>query len=200
MLLASYPPAKAGGFGNVGHDHVGGAGYWAIAWRLDHRQRDLALDFLHQRAGGFGGRSGHVANLCQPGETPIRKALIDSVGLGLLVLWVGSLQIMLDKGKELDWFESAQIQGLGWTALIGFVVFVLWELKQDHPVVDIRLFARRNFVLGAMALSVAYCLFFGNVVLVPMWLQQYMGWHRYCSGHGHGARYFAGDCAVAMGG
>src|SRR5574343_697893 len=83
-------------------------------------------------------------------ETPIRKAPIDSVGLGLLVLWVGSLQIMLDKGKELDWFESGQIQGLGWTALIGFIVFVYWAVKQAHPVVDIRLCARRNFVLGGM--------------------------------------------------
>lgn len=109
-------------------------------------------------------------------ETPIRKLPIDTIGLGLLVLWVGSLQIMLDKGKELDWFESTQIQMLGLTALVGFVVFVIWELKQDHPVVDIRLFGGRNFVLGALALSVAYCLFFGNVVLVPMWLQQYMGY------------------------
>ncbi len=109
-------------------------------------------------------------------ETPITKLPIDTVGLTLLVLWVGALQIMLDKGKELDWFESGQIVVLGLVALIGFAVFVVWELTQEHPVVDLRLFARRNFVFGVLALSVGYGLFFGNVVLLPMWLQQYMGY------------------------
>lgn len=109
-------------------------------------------------------------------ETPTKKLPIDTVGLTLLVLWVGALQIMLDKGKELDWFESSQIVALGLVALIGFAVFVVWELTQEHPVVDLRLFARRNFLFGVIALSVAYGLFFGNVVLLPMWLQQYMGY------------------------
>jgi len=109
-------------------------------------------------------------------ETPTKKLPIDTVGLTLLVLWVGALQIMLDKGKELDWFESSQIVILGLVALIGFAVFVVWELTQEHPVVDLRLFASRNFLFGVIALSVAYGLFFGNVVLLPMWLQQYMGY------------------------
>lgn len=109
-------------------------------------------------------------------ETPTKKLPIDTVGLSLLVLWVGALQIMLDKGKELDWFESSQIVILGLVALIGFAVFLVWELTQEHPVVDLRLFASRNFLFGVIALSVAYGLFFGNVVLLPMWLQQYMGY------------------------
>ncbi len=109
-------------------------------------------------------------------ETPTKKLPIDTVGLALLVLWVGALQIMLDKGKELDWFESSQIVALGLVALIGFAVFLVWELTQAHPVVDLRLFASRNFLFGVIALSVAYGLFFGNVVLLPMWLQQYMGY------------------------
>ncbi|WP_290643457.1 DHA2 family efflux MFS transporter permease subunit, partial [Aquabacterium sp.] len=71
-------------------------------------------------------------------ETPTQKLPIDTVGLSLLVMWVGALQIMLDKGKELDWFESNQIVILGLVALIGFVVFVVWELTQDHPVVELR--------------------------------------------------------------
>jgi DHA2 family multidrug resistance protein len=98
------------------------------------------------------------------------------VGLALLVMWVGALQIMLDKGKELDWFESGLIVSLSVVALIGFVVFVIWELTQEHPVVDLRLFTRRNFAVGVLALSVAYAMFFGNVVILPMWLQQYMGY------------------------
>jgi DHA2 family multidrug resistance protein len=109
-------------------------------------------------------------------ETPIRKLPIDTVGLTLLVMWVGSLQLMLDKGKELDWFASTQIVVLALTALIGFMVFVVWELTDQHPVVDLRLFKRRNFWVGTMTLSVAYALFFGNVVLLPLWLQQWMGY------------------------
>ena len=109
-------------------------------------------------------------------ETPTRKLPIDAVGLGLLVLWVGALQIMLDKGKELDWFHSTEIVALGLAALVGFAVFIVWELTEEHPVVELRLFARRNFSVGAIALSVAYGLFFGNLVLLPLWLQQHMGY------------------------
>jgi DHA2 family multidrug resistance protein len=109
-------------------------------------------------------------------ETPTRKLPIDTVGLTLLVLWVGALQLMLDKGKELDWFASTEIVALAVVALISFVVFVVWELTDKHPVVDLRLFKGRNFAFGVLALSVAYGLFFGNVVLMPLWLQQWMGY------------------------
>ena len=109
-------------------------------------------------------------------ETPVRKLPIDTIGLSLLVIWVGALQLMLDKGKELDWFASNTIVGLGLVALVAFAVFVVWELTEAHPVVDLRLFKGRNFTYGAFTLSVAYALFFGNVVLLPLWLQQWMGY------------------------
>jgi MFS transporter, DHA2 family, multidrug resistance protein len=109
-------------------------------------------------------------------ETPRRKLPIDTVGLALLVVWVASLQLMLDKGKELDWFASPQIVLLAIVAVVAFAVFVVWELTDAHPVVDLRLFKGRNFAFGALALSVAYGLFFGNVVLMPLWLQQWMGY------------------------
>jgi len=105
-----------------------------------------------------------------------RKSPFDYVGLALLVLWIGALQIMIDKGKELDWFGSTQIVVLAIVAAVGFAFFLAWELTEEHPIVDLRLFARRNFLTGTMALAVAYGLFFGNVVLLPLWLQQYMGY------------------------
>ena len=105
-----------------------------------------------------------------------RKVPIDTVGLALLVVWVGAMQIMLDKGKELDWFGSGLIVGLAVVAVVGFVVFLAWELTDAHPVVDLSLFARRNFWSGTLALSLAYGTFFGNVVLLPLWLQQFMGY------------------------
>ena len=109
-------------------------------------------------------------------ESTIRKLPVDVVGLGLLVLWVGSLQIMLDKGKELDWFASSTVVILALVAVIAFVFFLIWELTEKHPVVDLTLFARRNFWSGTVALSAAYAIFFGNLVLLPLWLQQIMGY------------------------
>ncbi|QSI32049.1 DHA2 family efflux MFS transporter permease subunit [Variovorax sp. RKNM96] len=109
-------------------------------------------------------------------ESTTHKVPIDAIGLALLVLWVGSMQLMLDKGKELDWFHSPQIVTMAVVAVVGFAFFLIWELTDKHPVVDLSLFKRRNFWSGAVATAVAYGLFFGNVVLLPLWLQQWMGY------------------------
>ena len=109
-------------------------------------------------------------------ETPTQRLPIDFVGLALLVLWVGALQLMLDKGKELDWFASPQIVGFAVVAVVGFAFFMAWELTEKHPVVDLSLFRRRNFWSGALTTAVAYGVFIGNVVLLPLWLQQFMGY------------------------
>lgn len=109
-------------------------------------------------------------------ESTVRRAPIDGVGLALLVLWVGSLQIMLDKGKDLDWFASTTIIALALIAIISFAFFVIWELTAEHPVVDLSLFRMRNFSGGTIALSVGYGLYFGNLVLLPLWLQTQIGY------------------------
>ncbi len=109
-------------------------------------------------------------------DSVIKKAPIDGVGLALLVIWVGSLQVMLDKGKDLDWFSSTTVVTLALTALIGFAFFVVWELTADHPVVDLSLFKKRNFTGGTVALSIGYGLYFGNLVLLPLWLQTDIGY------------------------
>ena len=109
-------------------------------------------------------------------ESATRQLPIDTVGLVLLVVWVGAMQIMLDIGKEHDWFHSGTVVALAAVAAVGFAFFLAWELTEAHPVVDLRLFARRNFWTGTLSTSVAYALFFGNLVLLPLWLQQYMGY------------------------
>jgi DHA2 family multidrug resistance protein len=110
-------------------------------------------------------------------ESPTKKLPVDGVGLALLVLWVGALQIMLDKGKELDWFSSSTIVALAAIAAVSFAVFLVWELvDNDHPVVDLRLFLRRNFWTGSVSLALGYGVYFGNVVLMPLWLQTYNGY------------------------
>jgi DHA2 family multidrug resistance protein len=115
-------------------------------------------------------------------ETPTRKLPIDGMGLGLLVLWVGSLQVLLDKGKELDWFHSWTIVILAAITVVGFVAFIIWELTEEHPIVDLRLFTRRNFAIGVATLSLAWLVYFGNVVLLPLWLQQFLGYNATAAG------------------
>jgi MFS transporter, DHA2 family, multidrug resistance protein len=109
-------------------------------------------------------------------DSPRRQTPIDAVGLVLLVVWVGTLQIMLDKGKDLDWFNSGVIVALAVTAALGFLLFLAWELTEEHPVVDLKLFARRNFWTGTLSISLSYGAYFGSIVLLPLWLQQYMGY------------------------
>ena len=109
-------------------------------------------------------------------DSEIKKAPIDTVGLSLLVIWVGSMQVMLDKGKDLDWFNSTTIVVLALVAAIGLAMFIIWELTAEHPVVDLSLFSRRNFAGGTIALAVGYGLYFGNLVLLPLWLQTTIGY------------------------
>ncbi|GAA5232097.1 DHA2 family efflux MFS transporter permease subunit [Verticiella sediminum] len=109
-------------------------------------------------------------------ESATRNLPIDKVGLALLVIWVAAFQIMLDKGKELEWFQSGEIILLAVIAFVTFVFFLIWELTDKHPIVDLRLFALRNFTIGCMTLAVAYGVFFGTVVLLPLWLQTTMGY------------------------
>jgi DHA2 family multidrug resistance protein len=107
-------------------------------------------------------------------ETQTRRLSVDIVGLALLVAWVTSLQIMLDKGHDLDWFASPVVTGLGIAALISFAFFLLWELSEENPIFDLRLFRQRNFLGGTIAVSVAYAIIFGNLVLLPQWMQEYL--------------------------
>ncbi len=115
-------------------------------------------------------------------DTPTRKVPVDAVGLGLIVVWVGALQIMLDKGNELDWFGSPFIVTLAVVAALGLALFVVWELTESHPIVDLSLFKIRNFSAGTAVVSLGYGVFFGSVVLMPLWLQTQMGYTATWSG------------------
>jgi DHA2 family multidrug resistance protein len=109
-------------------------------------------------------------------DTPTRRLPIDSVGLGLLVIWVGTLQVMLDQGKDLDWFHSAAIVTLTVIAVIAFAAWMIWELTGRYPIVDLSLFKIRNFCLGTIGFCLGYAVFFGNLVLMPLWLQTQLGY------------------------
>ncbi|HSS14991.1 MAG TPA: DHA2 family efflux MFS transporter permease subunit, partial [Rhizomicrobium sp.] len=121
-----------------------------------------------------------VTALCWAGlrdrETTTRKLPIDMVGLGLLMVWAGALQVMLDTGKNADWFESTQIIVLAMISLIGFGAFLLWELTEEHPVVDLSLFRIRNFTLGTVVFCLGNGVFLANMLLIPLWLQTQLGY------------------------
>ncbi|WP_049622555.1 DHA2 family efflux MFS transporter permease subunit [Frateuria defendens] len=109
-------------------------------------------------------------------ETPIARVPIDTVGLVLLVVGVGSLQFMLDNGNDHDWFASPMITALGIVALVCLVFLVVWELNAKHPVVDLALFRSRNFTAGTVSLSLGMFAFFGINVVFPLWLQTTLGY------------------------
>ncbi len=109
-------------------------------------------------------------------ETPTRKLPIDTVGLGLLVLWVGALQIMLDLGKNADWFHDTTICVMAVVAAIGFVAWVIWELTDANPAVDLSLFKQCNFAIGNIAFCLGYAVFFANILILPLWLQTQLGY------------------------
>jgi DHA2 family multidrug resistance protein len=112
----------------------------------------------------------------------LRHARIDWVGVVTLILGVGSLQILLDKGNDLDWFHSTTIITLAIVAAISLIVWVIWELTDDEPLVDLRLFRHRNFAAGTLALVLAFALFFSISLLLPLWLQNVLGYTAMWSG------------------
>ena len=176
LLLSSYPPALAGM----------AMALWAMTtlvapvmgpllggWITDHMHWGWIF-FINIPVGIAAATAAWT--LLHKRETQIRKLPIDSVGLALLVVAVSTLQIMLDKGKELDWFHSPEVIALASVSAIGFAFFIAWELTDEHPVVDLRMLKIRNFWTGTLSMSVAYSLFMGNLVLLPLWLQQFMGY------------------------
>src|SRR5580698_129343 len=109
-------------------------------------------------------------------ETPTFKLSIDRVGLALLIVWVGALQIMMDQGKDLDWFSSKLIVILAVVTVLALAAWIIWELTEEHPIVDLTLFKSRSFTLGTLALCMCYAVFFGNLVLMPLWQQTQLGY------------------------
>jgi DHA2 family multidrug resistance protein len=133
--------------------------------------------------------------LLRKAETKVEKAPIDTIGLILLVLWVGALQLMLDLGREHDWFGDNFIVSLAVIAAIGFSFFVAWEWFEKDPAVNLKVFRYRGFTVSVIALVFAYGTFFASLVVIPQWLQGALGYTATWAGY---ATAFNGVAAVMM--
>jgi DHA2 family multidrug resistance protein len=101
---------------------------------------------------------------------------LDYIGISLLTLGVGALQIMLDKGQEDDWFGSHFIVTLGCIAAVCLTALVLWELHYDEPILDLRLFKNYNFAVANLMMFTLGVLLFASLVMLPQFLQTLMGY------------------------
>jgi DHA2 family multidrug resistance protein len=105
-----------------------------------------------------------------------KKQGVDYWGLGFLVVFIGALQMLLDKGQEDDWLSSGFIRGALVLVVTGFVFFIWRELHVDHPIVDLRLFKRRNIAMTQLVMFMVGASLYSTTVLIPQYLQEVMGY------------------------
>lgn len=107
---------------------------------------------------------------------------VDFMGLALLSVGLGCLQVVLDKGQGDDWFASNHIVIMSVVAAACLITLVWWELRHPNPIVDLRIFRQRNFAAGNVVMFFGFFAFFGSIVLLPMFLQNLMGYTSYLAG------------------
>jgi MFS transporter, DHA2 family, multidrug resistance protein len=101
---------------------------------------------------------------------------IDYLGLALLTVGLGCLQMLLDKGERADWFSSDLILTLGIVSAGALISLVLAELRSKHPVINLRVFRDRTFAVGNLIMFTGFLTFFGAIVMLPLYLQKLMGY------------------------
>ena len=110
------------------------------------------------------------------------RASIDYWGIGFLAIWIGALQIMLDKGEQEDWFGSPMIVTLAVLTVIFFVGFLVRELTAEHPVVDLTVFKKRTYATGVFLMTIVGFVLYGSLVLLPVWIQTLLGYPALAAG------------------
>ena len=101
---------------------------------------------------------------------------IDYIGIGLISLGLGSMQIILDKGQRDDWLSSNFIRVFFVLMIIGIVAGIIWELREKEPVVDLRMLKNRNFAISTLAMFFLGFVLYSSTVLIPQFLQQLLGY------------------------
>src|ERR1700746_1029794 len=121
----------------------------------------------------------------------IREAVagkLDAIGLGLLAVWLGALQIILDKGQEDDWFGATWIRWATVILILAFIAFLWRELKMKKPLVDLRILLNRNFTVGCLQIAIFGAVVYGMITILPLFYQTLMGYTALAAGLAVGAR------------
>jgi MFS transporter, DHA2 family, multidrug resistance protein len=111
-----------------------------------------------------------------------RPGRIDYIGFGLMALGLAALQIVLDKGQEEDWFSSSFIAWATVLAVVAIVAFIIWELRSQEPIVNLRVLGNRNFAVGTSLMTIMGIVLYGTIALLPLFLQTMLGYPAVQSG------------------
>ena len=106
----------------------------------------------------------------------------DGIGLGLLAVWLGCLQIILDKGQQDDWFGATWIRWASAILAISLIAFLVREIRHSKPLVDMKIFRHRNFTLGCILIALFGASIYGLVTLLPLFYQELMGYTALAAG------------------
>jgi MFS transporter, DHA2 family, multidrug resistance protein len=176
LLIRNYPPERRGA----------AMGLWAMTVILAPICGPLLGGFISDNfhwswlflinipIGVFGAVTVWV--LMRHRDSTIVKIPLDKMGLALMVLGIGTLQLMLEMGHDRDWFNSPLIVVLGVTAVVSLTFFIAWGWMTEHAIVDLHLFRDVNFRYGVILLSIGFMTYFGTVVVFPLWLHLVMGY------------------------
>ncbi|EKD54467.1 MAG: hypothetical protein ACD_60C00079G0020 [uncultured bacterium] len=100
-------------------------------------------------------------------QSTLKKETIDWIGIVLMLVSVGSLQLFLDRGEVDDWFSSSMIRNLCFLFIVTFVLFLIHSIKTKKSIINIHLFKDRNFALGTLAMTFFAASFLGSLTLLP---------------------------------
>lgn len=106
----------------------------------------------------------------------------DYVGFAFVALWLGCMEVTLDRGQRDDWFSSPMITISAIVAALSFVALIPWEIMHRDPIINVRLFRRRNFVISSLLFIVLGLVVFGSTQFIPQLLQQVLGYTAYDAG------------------
>jgi DHA2 family multidrug resistance protein len=178
ILLESFPREKQGmamamfGLGVVGPRSR------AVRGRMDHRQLLLALGIQYQHSDGILADlyDGAIRSRTLPTSRRSRPGPIDGIGFGLLTVWLATLQIVLDKGQQEDWFASTWITWFSVISVAALGALIVRELRTPEPIVDLRVFLDRNFWVGTGVTFLVMGGMYSALTMLPLFLQTLLGY------------------------
>ena len=200
ILLESFPPKKRGlamavyGFGVVVAPVLGPTlGGWltdTYSWRwafyinipIGIFAIMMIMRFVHDP---------EYIKQAKPGK-------LDTIGFGLLAIWLGALQIVLDKGQEDDWFGAIWIRWAVAILIITFIAFIIREFSHSKPLVDLRVFRHRNFAIGTLLIGLFGATIYGLVTLLPLFYQELLGYTAFNAGWAVSPRGIGAICAMPI--